>query len=80
MQFALYALLAAAIVAADQVVKYLVVSGIAAGTRLTFLPGVLDLTYVQNTGAAFSILAAHTWVLTVVSLIVVIAMAAALWK
>lgn len=66
MQFALYALLAAAIVAADQVVKYLVVSGIAVGTRLTFLPGVLDLTYVQNTGAAFSTFQGAQWLFALV--------------
>lgn len=66
MQFALYALLAAAIVAADQVVKYLVVSGIAAGTRLAFLPGVLDLTYVQNTGAAFSTFQGAQWLFALV--------------
>ena len=75
MQFALYALLAAAIVAADQVVKYLVVTGIAAGTHLAFLPGVLDLTYVQNTGAAFSLLEEHTWILTIVSAVVSVLLA-----
>lgn len=66
MQFALYALLAAAIVAADQVVKYLVVTGIAAGTHLAFLPGVLDLTYVQNTGAAFSTFQGAQWLFALV--------------
>ncbi len=48
----LYFLLAAALVAVDQVVKYLVRAGIPLHTAVDFLPG-LDLTYVQNTGAAF---------------------------
>mgnify|MGYP002618329209 CR=1 FL=1 len=50
----LYFLLAAALVAVDQVVKYLVRAGIPLHTAVDFLPG-LDLTYVQNTGAAFSL-------------------------
>lgn len=52
----LYFLLAAALVAVDQVVKYLVRAGIPLHTAVDFLPG-LDLTYVQNTGAAFSLFA-----------------------
>ena len=59
----LYFLLAAALVAVDQVVKYLVRAGIPLHTAVDFLPG-LDLTYVQNTGAAFSLFSQHTWLLT----------------
>ena len=58
----LYFLLAAALVAVDQVVKYLVRAGIPLHTAVDFLPG-LDLTYVQNTGAAFSLFSQHTWLL-----------------
>ena len=65
----LYFLLAAALVAVDQVVKYLVRAGIPLHTAVDFLPG-LDLTYVQNTGAASSLLEEHTWILTIVSLVV----------
>lgn len=74
----LYALLAAVLVAADQVVKYLVRANIPLGTSVPFLPGLVELTYVQNTGAAFSIFSDHTWVLTVVSAVVAVAIAAAL--
>ena len=65
----LYFLLAAALVAVDQVVKYLVRAGIPIHTAVDFLPG-LDLTYVQNTGAAFSMFSEHTWMLTLLSLVV----------
>ena len=34
------------------------------------LPHLLHLPYVQNTGAAFSLLEEHTWILTIVSLVV----------
>ena len=63
----LFALL---IVAADQISKYFVVERIAYGSTVPFLEGVLHLTYVQNTGAAFSLLEEHTWILTIVSLVV----------
>ena len=76
----LYISLVIILIVVDQVVKYLVRANIPLGGHVLFIPHVLELTYVRNTGAAFSILAAHTWILTVVSLIVVIAMAAALWK
>ena len=52
----LYALLAAALVALDQLVKFLVRSNIGLGESVPFLPHVLQFTYVQNTGAAFSLL------------------------
>ena len=64
-----YALLAAALVGLDQWVKYLVVQTIPLGEHVPFLPHLLDLTYVQNTGAAFSLFSSHTWLLTVISLV-----------
>ena len=74
-----YFILAAALVVVDQVVKYLVRTGIPLHTAVDFLPG-LDLTYVQNTGAAFSLLSGHTWVLTLLSGVVALALAVALAK
>jgi signal peptidase II len=44
---------AVAIVAADQATKALVVRAIALHDTVTVVPGLLNLTYVQNTGAAF---------------------------
>ena len=54
MQFFLYTLFAALAVVLDQVTKYLTVAYIPLGESISFLPGVLQLTYVQNDGAAFS--------------------------
>ena len=76
----LYALLAAVLVAADQVVKYLVRANIPLGTSVPFLPGLVELTYVKNTGAAFSIFSDHTWVLTLISAVVAAAIAVALLR
>lgn len=75
-----YAILAAALVVLDQVVKYLVRANIPLGGNAPFIPFILDLTYVQNTGAAFSLLRQHTWLLTLTSALVVLAMCALIVK
>ena len=76
----LYALLAAALVALDQLVKFLVRSNIGLGESVPFLPHVLQFTYVQNTGAAFSLLEEHTWVLTLISAVVSVVLVVMLVK
>ncbi len=75
-----YAILAAALVALDQIVKFLVRANIELGASVPFIPFLLDLTYVQNTGAAFSMLRSHTWVLTLTSAVVVLAVCALIVK
>ena len=74
-----YFILAALVVVIDQVVKYLVRANIALGEHLDFIPG-FDLTYIQNTGAAFSILSSHTWILTALSGVVAVILAVILVK
>lgn len=54
MQFLFYSLFVAVAVVLDQVTKYFIVAKIPLGESVPFLPGVLQLTYVQNNGAAFS--------------------------
>ena len=76
----LYIILTVILVAIDQLVKFLVRANIPLGGHVSFIPHVLELTYVQNTGAAFSLLAEHTWILTLISVLVVIVMVIALWK
>lgn len=76
----LYFVLAAVLVALDQLVKYLVSANIPLGGSVPFLPYIMDLTYVKNTGCAFSLLEEHTWLLTIVSAVVSAALALALAK
>ena len=61
--------IAAAVVIADQVTKW-------ACTRLSgsvpLIPGVLALTYAENTGMAFSMLSGHPWMLGVVSAVLIL--------
>ena len=64
-----------AIVALDQLSKHLVVRNIPFGAQVPLLPGVVHLTYVRNTGAAFSMLSGARWLflgLVVVFLTVVV--------
>ena len=75
-----YAILAAALVALDQLVKYLVLEHIPLGAHVPFIPHIVELTFVKNTGAAFSILSEHTWLLALVSLVMSGVLAAAIWK
>lgn len=76
----LYAVLVVALVGLDQLVKFLVRAYIPLGGAVPFLPHILQLTYVQNTGAAFSLFARHTWLLTLISLVVSILLAVLLVK
>ena len=69
MQLALYALFAAGIVAADQITKYFTVACIGLGERVPFIPGLIRLTYVRNTGAAFSSFEGQQWLFTLIFLV-----------
>ena len=67
-----YLIFAIVWVALAQGVKFLVRAAIPLHTSQTFIPGLFDLTYIRNTGAAFSILRSQTWLLTVLSGIAVV--------
>jgi len=66
MQFLFYILFVAGIVVADQVTKYLTVANIPLWQDVEFIPGLLGLTYVQNTGAAFSSFEGQQWLFALV--------------
>ncbi len=67
-----YAGLAACVVALDQVTKAWAREALAAGPA-PFIPGVLDLSLVMNTGAAFSIGSGSTWVFVVLATLICVA-------
>ena len=72
----LYALIVAALIAADQGLKYWGVSHLSVGQSAPLLPGVMQLTRLHNTGAAWSSFSGMTAVLAVVT---VVLMALVLW-
>ena len=61
-RFLFYGLFVAVSVVLDQIVKLLVVDRISLGTQVKAIPGVFHLSYVQNTGAAFSSFKGMRWV------------------
>ena len=69
MQFFFMALMAAGIVAADQLTKYWVVANIPLHENLEAIPGLFHLTYVQNTGAAFSSFQGMQWLFLIIFLL-----------
>ena len=75
----IYAAAAVLLVALDQLVKVLVRSHIPLGESVPFLPGILNLTYIQNTGAAFSSMEGRTVLLglfsALVSLVLIVILA-----
>lgn len=68
-----YLLLSAIIIGIDQWVKFWTVSNLALGETQPFIPKVLSLTYVQNTGAAWSILEGQMWFFYIITPIAVFA-------
>ena len=58
--------LAAAVVLSDQLIKIAVVQFLKPVGSVTAIPGLLDLVYVENTGAAFGLFADQRWVLIAV--------------
>jgi len=69
MQLFYMALFAGCIVAADQLTKILTVANIALYQDVEFIPGFLGLTYVQNTGAAFSSFEGQQWLFALIFLL-----------
>ena len=67
-------------IAADQAVKLYVVSRLALYESAPLIPGVVELLYVQNTGAGFSLLEGYTWVLTAVTAVLMAGIAVLLVK
>lgn len=61
------AVFAALIAALDQFTKYLTVSNIPLGGTVTVIPRLFQLTYVRNTGMAFSLLRGGRWFFLVVT-------------
>lgn len=76
----MYYLIVVFLVVIDQLVKWWVRASIPLGQSIPFIPYLMDLAYVQNTGAAFSVFSQHTWLLTLISLAGSALLAFLLWK
>lgn len=70
----------ALLVGLDQLVKYLVRVNIPLGGQVDFIPHILGLSHIHNTGAAFSMLSGARWFFVVMTLAVVAGMLYVLLK
>ena len=73
MQYLLMLLAAVAVVAADQLSKLWVVANIPLHTSMDAIQGLFHLTYVQNTGAAFSSFQGMIWLFVVIFVLFTVA-------
>ena len=73
MQFLWYVLFAAGIVAVDQWTKFLVLEHIPLYGHVDAVPGLFHLTYVQNTGAAFSAFSGMQWLFALIFVVLTVA-------
>ncbi|SJZ38416.1 signal peptidase II [Pilibacter termitis] len=69
---AVYLLTSVALIALDQLVKYLIVKNFSYGEEKTLIDGVFSLTYAKNDGAAWSIMQGQMWFFYIVTLVVMI--------
>lgn len=65
----IYILVIALCVGTDQLMKWWTVEHLALYESTPLLPGIVELKYIQNTGGGFSILTGHTWLLTVLTVL-----------
>lgn len=71
---------AALVVILDQITKMIVVENIPQGSVIEVIEDVFNLTYIENTGAAFGMLSGHRWIFMVISVVAIIAICFYLWK
>lgn len=79
MQYLFMAVMAVVIVVLDQLSKLWVVGNIPLYTSVDAVPGLFHLTYVQNTGAAFSSLQGMRWLFVAVFVIITVAVIWEFW-
>ena len=72
MTYILAALCGLLVIGADQYTKYFINANYTLAQSNTFIPGIIDITYVKNTGAAWGMLSDRTWLLIGVTVVVML--------
>lgn len=70
----------AVLVTIDQALKIWITNHIALGTTDSWIPGILSLTNLHNSGAAWSILEGQQWLFTIITAIAIIAIIYGMFK
>ena len=73
-------LVAALLLAADQILKYVVVQNLKPIGTVSVIPGLLNFTYVENRGAAFGILSNQRWFFIVTTALLMLAILILLFR
>ncbi len=73
-EYTLYSAIILAGIAIDQLTKWLTVKFLSPIDTVPLIKDVLHLTYVENRGAAFGMLANHRWVFIIVSTVTILAL------
>lgn len=68
----LYVIGIIALIAIDQIVKHLVVASLALGDSFSLINGILSITRINNTGAAWSILSGHQFIFVIIAILAAI--------
>ena len=68
------------VLVADQYAKMLVATNFELGQSTEFIKGILDFTYIHNTGGAWGMLSGYTWLLVSVTLIIMLVCIALLMR
>ncbi|MBE6040123.1 MAG: signal peptidase II [Clostridiales bacterium] len=68
----IYPLIAAAVIAADQLTKHMVRSAMQPGDRIPVIGDWMSIYYVKNTGAAFSMFAGNTFVTVALTSVLIV--------
>ena len=76
----IYLILALVVIVLDQLVKYQIVAHLALGESVTVIPHVLSFTYLQNTGAAWSLFEGKQTFFTIITIIAVVVVSYLLYR
>ena len=68
----IYYIVAALVLMLDQMVKYFMTIQLTPGVNVPLIPGILHLTYVENTGAALNFMSDMRWILVGVTAVVIV--------
>ena len=80
MSFVLAGVVAALFLAADQFTKYIVMSNMELYQTIDFIDGFMNFTYIHNNGGAWGMLGGYTWLLIVVTAVIMVGLIVALVK
>ena len=78
--YILAAITAILVLVADQFSKVFVSNNFEMAKSYEFLPGIIDITYIHNDGAAWGMLGGYTWLLLSITIVVMLACIALLLK